>query len=219
MFSPSLLRHAGVSSPFNTPLVNVRGLKRNSGDILSPGARAVLRTTKDVLYAGIRCSLEGFNLGAGLGSICLNTVSSCVELPGTWNELTSYPGWRWVNPGISESLDSTYIELGRREDPERAGVQPLEAKVSSRSLHRGRWQTGLGLPRLRVGSVSPSLQGRARMIAARPKCGPNCDVTQAHVHDQSYNSYKGPLGSCLSWRSPLVLDRIANPLRDPTRTY
>ena len=125
----------------------MRGLKKNLRDMLLPGARAVLWMMKDILYAGIHCFLEGFDLGVGLGSICLNAVSSCVELPGTRNELTSYPVWRWVNPGRSESLSSTYIELGCRGDPGQAGVQPLEAKASSQSLPPERWQTGLGLLR------------------------------------------------------------------------
>ena len=41
-------------------------MKKNLGDMLLPGPRAVLRTTKDVLYAGIHRFLEGLDLGVGL---------------------------------------------------------------------------------------------------------------------------------------------------------
>ena len=68
------------------------------------GAQIVVSATGGVLYAGIHCFLEGLNLGVGLGSIRLNAVSGCGEPPGAWNELTSYPRWKWVNPGRSEPL-------------------------------------------------------------------------------------------------------------------
>lgn len=47
--------------------------------------------TKGVLHTGIHGFLEGLDLGVGLSSIRLNTISSYEKLPNMRDELTSYP--------------------------------------------------------------------------------------------------------------------------------
>ena len=114
---------------------------------------------------------------------------------------------RTSNWGAMKTRGGLGFSLWRRKD--RVGVFPREmadwsgsSKVAVAIVGEG-WRC--------VALVARAGNDDRRGAKVGHTCGPNCDVTQVHVHDQSCS---GPLGSCLSWRSSSVLDRIPNPLHE-----